>query len=139
MTAPHRHPHWTLRAAAATILTGVALAVAGCGGSDTKTQPTPTTATPAQLERSAAAERRLHVDEILGEYISELRDSPAAANDPRATAVTVGQLSTEAATAPPACAKQLAAIVALINRRDAAGPSKSARIKAALVTADLRC
>lgn len=96
MPRSHHPPHRTLRAATATILAGTTLAAAGCGGG-AKAQPTPTAPTSAQLERSAAAERRLHIDEIVGEYISELHESPAAAGDPRATAATVGQLSTEAA------------------------------------------
>lgn len=139
MSAAHPHFRWMLSAAAATILACAALAVAGCGGNETKTQPPPPVPTPAQLERSASAERKLHIDEIVGEYLSELTDSPAAANNPRATAVTTGQLSTEAATAPPPCAKALAAMTALINGKKHAGTFKRDRVRAALATADSRC
>jgi hypothetical protein len=125
----------------AALAAGAALVLAGCGNSDgpKKTAPAAPAPSAAQVERAASATRRAHIDEIVSEYLSELRDSPAAARNPRVQSLTGGQLGGEISGAPTACADTVAGIIRVIARSNLAATSKAKRITTAMDAVHTRC
>lgn len=117
-----------------------ALLLAACGNSDDKKAPAPPPAPSAvQLQRAASETRKAHVDEIVSEYLSELRDSPAATRTPRVQSLTGSQLGAEIADAPPDCGQAVSKIISVIARKDLKSPSKAKRIRTALDAVHARC
>jgi hypothetical protein len=127
-------------AVAATAAVALGVALAGCGNTDDPARPATTPApSAAQIERAESASRRLHIDEVISEYLSELRSSPAAADNPRNQALTGNQLSTEIATAPAPCGEAVIKVIGFIADKKLSGPSKEKRITTAMDAVHERC
>ena len=123
----------------AVLAASAALLLAACGNSDTRAPAPPPAPSAAQLERAASQTRTAHLDEIVSEYLSELRDSPAATRDARVVSLTAGQLSGEIADAPPECAQEVAKLIGVVGRRDVTPPAKAKRITREMDAVHARC
>jgi hypothetical protein len=120
-------------------LVASAALLAACGGADKQAPPPPPAPSAAQVQRAASATRKAHLDEIVSEYLGELRNSPAAARNARIQSLTGGQLGSEIAGAPAACGQAVSKIIGVVGRADLGGPAKAKRITTAMDAVHASC